>query len=263
MVFDVDGWYQWQTDQAGGRAYIHEGIVYSPRNGQVRRFQLADGTPLAPFPGTTTASVAMAFHGSNMYWAELVAGSLQVTALSLQGVLVWDVQLPIDPSYRLRTIAVDVNGRPWCVLGTYDENSSDIVVRIEMDGTTSATYSHGHRINDLATDGGRIYLTGQLDQNTSETFLIAVDASLPTGIAGAANESFRLWPNPAQEVLNLGGDLGEWAHARIHDPQGRLIRNVMRTDLSTIAVHDLEQGAYFLSLLNGVRVVTLPFMITR
>lgn len=264
VVFDHYGWYQWQSDQGGTRAFIHNGIVYTASEGEVRRFQLEDGTPLSPFQGTIYGFVAMAFNDENMYWAEMVSGSLQATALSLEGDLVWEIPIQVAASYSVRTITLDANGRLWCVLNSYDENVSDIVVRIEIDGSASISYSYGYRINDIATDGDHIYLTGQLDQNTSETFLIAVNASLPTAIVNEAEqETLLLWPNPAKDILHVSGGGVNWSHATIHDVQGRIIRSMSKVDLSAIDVHDLEQGAYFLSLNGSSKAERLPFMITR
>lgn len=264
MVFDANGWFQWKSDQSGLRAFLHGDIIYTATEGEIRRFQLVDGTPLSPFSTTQSSFMPMTFNASNIYWAEVFSGSLNATSLSLEGDPVWDIQIPVDPTYTVRTIAMDANGRLWCVLNSYDANVPDIVVRIEMDGSSFTSYFYGHRMNEIATDGDRIYITGQLDQTTSETYLIGVDASLPTSIAGVeGGQDFNIWPNPAQDILNVGPARVDWTHATICDACGRIIRTFARTDLTSIDVHDLEQGAYFLSFHGNGVAEGLPFMITR
>src|SRR5690606_10286697 len=117
------------------------------------------------------------------------------------GGIVYDYVAPVGPSYDVRAIAADMNGRAWIVLNSYEEGMSDLVVRVEVDGILSQHYHYGYRINDVASDGDRMYLTGQLDQYTIETFLIAVDVSMPTNMKEHEATDTRIWPNPAKDRL--------------------------------------------------------------
>ena len=261
-VFDTDGWFVWQTDQAGGCLSLFNGIIYTARDAEIRRFQSTDGTTLAPFPGPTMPSAKLTLDENNIYWAEMISGSLHVSARALDGGIVYDYVAPVGPSYDVRAIAADMNGRAWIVLNSYEEGMSDLVVRVEVDGTLSQHYHYGYRINDVASDGDRMYLTGQLDQNTTETFLIAVDVSMPTTMEEREATGTRIWPNPSKDHLWLS-DPENWTFAQILDARGRMITSNTIKGAATIDVGHLEAGLYNLRLMNEREVITRPIIIAR
>ncbi len=262
VVFDVNGWYMWQTDQAGGTIALFNDIIYSPNGGQIRRFQVSDGTALSPFPGPANGFVQLAIDAANLYWGQVNMGSLNASAITLNGGSVYDVSVVVDGSYTVRSIAVDINGRSWISLNSYMDTMPDVIARVEPDGSTVEFFGFGYRINDLASDGEMLYITGQLGQNTDETFLIGVDVSMPTGIIQQEEQLTTLWPNPAQDLIRLG-NAKDRSFAEILDARGRIIRKTHLTGSDAIDVRDLEQGVYQLRLRQEATVQSLPFVIAR
>ena len=81
-------------------------------------------------------------------------------------------------------------------------------------------------------------------------FSTALDASL--GLPEVAHEEilFEIYPNPANELLNLRVNDDQFAGALIFDLQGKLVHTIER-DERQIQLADFVSGVYFVRDLNS------------
>ncbi|HEX8561345.1 MAG TPA: T9SS type A sorting domain-containing protein [Flavobacterium sp.] len=78
---------------------------------------------------------------------------------------------------------------------------------------------------------------------------------IPTNLAldQHSKNTVQLYPNPANEVLNIGGDYNA-ASYQIYDSTGKLISNGVINAESTIDVSQLQTGMYFIKLDSAAAV---------
>lgn len=95
---------------------------------------------------------------------------------------------------------------------------------------------------------------------TSEVFQVTVGIE-----EGSRLSSIKLWPNPAQDRLQIGVPEGRWS-AEIYDIGGRLIeRNdaLVGGTTHTLGVTHLQTGSYLMVLRNEGQVRQARFMVVR
>jgi ASPIC and UnbV/FG-GAP-like repeat/Secretion system C-terminal sorting domain len=76
--------------------------------------------------------------------------------------------------------------------------------------------------------------------------VLITEGQFPMSIDEAGKSLFSLYPNPAKDVLNIGGSL-DIASANVYDLSGRLIRSVDVTD-AMVPVQQLAKGSYIIIL---------------
>lgn len=88
--------------------------------------------------------------------------------------------------------------------------------------------------------------------------LVALPEVFPTGLDEISNTNFTVYPNPAQDVLNVKGlDLNN-AEFQILDISGRIVNtSLFRINNSTIDISSLSRGTYHLVLFNNSEKVDI------
>ncbi|MCF8303979.1 MAG: T9SS type A sorting domain-containing protein [Bacteroidales bacterium] len=91
---------------------------------------------------------------------------------------------------------------------------------------------------------------------TMEGYITVEDC---TGLDEKDNYSLSVWPNPANEALNInGGNLSEEVNLKIYDVSGKLVLENQNLDLSKsnqkLNISHLKQGVYFLEITGNEAV---------
>ncbi|WP_306641270.1 T9SS type A sorting domain-containing protein [Sanyastnella coralliicola] len=88
--------------------------------------------------------------------------------------------------------------------------------------------------------------------------------TVPVSVIDLDMAKIKVWPNPAQDVLNLEVPAGIW-DVQVFDNQGRVVRNaqINSTGLSVFNVSDLSDGHYLVRLAQDHSVLTARVLIQR
>ena len=72
------------------------------------------------------------------------------------------------------------------------------------------------------------------------------------GLVESANNTFKVYPNPASDYINITSEISGEAEVNIFDMTGRCVKNTRINDMSnaTINISDVEEGVYFINI-NG------------
>ncbi len=72
------------------------------------------------------------------------------------------------------------------------------------------------------------------------------------GIVESANNTFKVYPNPASDYIYITSEINGEAEVNIFDMTGRCVKNVVINNMSnaTINISDIEEGIYFVNI-NG------------
>lgn len=127
------------------------------------------------------------------------------------------------------------------------DNNVDNIEKIEVPNATGAyTITVKHKKTTLVNPNG--------DAQQEYSLILSGITGVPAGLEDINDKMFSVWPNPANDVLNISFANGveQGASATIYDVQGRLVRNtqLMGTD-NVIGVQDLAKGLYIVSVTNG------------
>ncbi|MDA9266955.1 T9SS type A sorting domain-containing protein [Salibacteraceae bacterium] len=97
----------------------------------------------------------------------------------------------------------------------------------------------------VVEDGDSIYVIG-----TDSFEMTGTDGSLvPLSVEGTSKASFRVYPNPAKDMVYISGVEG-FANVTVFDVQGRTVKQVS-TDANTLRVSDLNAGMYMIRIENN------------
>lgn len=130
------------------------------------------------------------------------------------------------------------NGRSWIVLGSLPGHG------------TSATI-HSYEFRDARQQWGWVYYRlRQVDMDAGEQFSPVVRIYVPHREAGL---SLKVFPNPAQDKIQIEGQLFGIHTMTVYDARGRLIRSLPvqpsdRQFYKTLEVSDLQPGWYFVQV---------------
>lgn len=127
--------------------------------------------------------------------------------------------------------------------------------------------------NSTGTGSGTINIT-VLENNSEtprsgtivvegETLLVQQPANhWLTGVANAENERLQVFPNPANDVLNIQStDISAGATFRIVDPMGKLVKQgSLAQRLETISIEDLPAGSYVLLIHSNEEQISRHFI---
>ena len=120
------------------------------------------------------------------------------------------------------------------------------------------------------------YLDGEILDGMTEAYLIAEgdgnyqvevfnangcsrisEETIYTGIEDIPIPAFQLYPNPAEDYLELSG-LEEWSVTSLSDSYGRSLTIDGRwIGSDRLDIHDLAKGIYFLQIQSGMHLRTL------
>ena len=84
---------------------------------------------------------------------------------------------------------------------------------------------------------------------------------VPLGVNDNSIRSFKVYPNPANDVVYIGGTEG-MANITMFDVQGRVVKQVS-TQSNTVQVSDLPSGMYMIRIENNETVANTRISVTR
>jgi serine protease AprX len=146
---------------------------------------------------------------------------------------------------------------PWRLGNTYtspavqDENNVDNIERVDIanpSGSYTITVTH----------------KGALTGSSQKYSLIVTGVDVAAGVGENELSFFSMWPNPANDVLNVTLDSGleDNAALEMYDVQGRLVlRNKLLTQNSSVTINALNSGIYIVKITNGVKTATKKLII--
>ena len=109
----------------------------------------------------------------------------------------------------------------------------------------------------VVEDGDSIYVIG-----TDSFEMTGTDGSLvPLSVEGTSKASFRVYPNPAKDMVYISGVEG-FANVTVFDVQGRTVKQVS-TDANTLRVSDLNAGMYMIRIENNGVVSNTRISVTK
>lgn len=127
------------------------------------------------------------------------------------------------------------------------DNNVDNIEHIEVPNATgSYEITVTHKKATLVNPGG--------NPEQAYSLILSGITGVPSGIEDLKEKMFSVWPNPANDVLNISfaNGIEQGASASIYDVQGRLVRNAKLTATDNVVdVQDLANGLYMVSVTNG------------
>ena len=118
----------------------------------------------------------------------------------------------------------------------------------------------GDSVTNLTTieeDGQTIYVVG-----TDSFEMIGTEGTIvPLGVDDNNDRSFKVFPNPANDVLNIRGTEGI-VNVTMFDVQGRVVKQVS-TQSNTVQVSDLPAGMYMIRIENNETITNTRISVTR
>jgi Concanavalin A-like lectin/glucanases superfamily/Secretion system C-terminal sorting domain len=128
----------------------------------------------------------------------------------------------------------------------------------------SSSGSLGRHDRDLGA--APLYFKGSLDDFrywdraiTISEIIELCDPSL--GITDLSEESVKIYPNPAMDVVNIESTNIDFNTYKIYNITGQVLRNENYT--STIYIDGFSEGVYYLQLIAGNTVLTKKILISR
>ncbi|HQW07143.1 MAG: hypothetical protein IPL64_00780 [Flavobacteriales bacterium] len=159
----------------------------------------------------------------------------------------------------VRAIALRADGK--IIVGgeftSYDGAGRNNLARLNADGSLDTSFDPGSGANDvvfttaLQTDGGIIIGGGFTSYDgTGRNRMARVFGSASTSIE-APNEEMDivLWPNPANELINIRTSDNKWRTTRIMNALGQQVFHSSRTDV--LPLHGFAAGIYSLQTLDA------------
>jgi len=126
-------------------------------------------------------------------------------------------------------------------------NSVDNVEKVEVPGASGTyTVTISHKKNTLVNPNG--------SPEQAFSLIFSGVQNGPLGLNDINQKMFTVWPNPANNVLNItfGNGIQEGASAVFYDVQGRLVKAANLTNVdNAVDVQDLAKGIYVVSVTNG------------
>ncbi|WP_020215174.1 S8 family serine peptidase [Flavobacterium rivuli] len=140
------------------------------------------------------------------------------------------------------------------------DNSIDNIEKVQI---ASASGSYTVRISHKGTTLVNPNAGGVAQQQYS-LIITGTDGVLSTDPVKAVDSAFKVWPNPAQDVVNISIKDGIESNASviIYDVQGRNVKHAALTGSeNTVNVQDLTSGVYFVNVTNGIKKDTKKLVI--
>lgn len=126
-------------------------------------------------------------------------------------------------------------------------NNVDNIEKVEVPGASGTyTITITHKKSTLVNPNGT--------PQQAYSLVVSGINGIPAGVEDFTDKMFSVWPNPANDVLNISFRDGveKNASASIYDIQGRLVRNVALTGADNqLDVQGLSKGVYVVSVTNG------------
>ena len=168
---------------------------------------------------------------------------------TLEGVL---VDLATGTSYTIQTI-------PSCSIPMYGFNNFTFAGSVGSAPTGTYAFEVKHQYNGT----GSFYLTGS--RFYDNPILVHIGSLVNVNVITALENKITVYPNPANDVINISADGVRLNEIRIVDINGREVRTVDVGNQSQLSlqVNDLISGVYFIQLRAGSDVATKKIVIAK
>lgn len=209
---DRGGWFQWLVTITPyvRQLVIDNGIAYAMTSTDLQRIDLATGTLMTIVPSVASADFTAVKNGA-IYTANGPTGqNIRIRKHALNGTMIWERLVPAGANPIVTGLVVDEMDGAWVTAtseadGTGGSEGMGHLLSVDASGYVR-TFTYGKAMHSLATDGSMLYMTGWSANTATQTFLIAVDAALMTGVAEGVSpvSGPQVWPVPANDLLNVG-----------------------------------------------------------
>ncbi|MEO8590069.1 MAG: T9SS type A sorting domain-containing protein [Flavobacteriales bacterium] len=213
-----------------------------------------------PMSGTPTQTFLI-LQGDVLYYAvRTVANYLHQGAVNLNGALMWSTSIHLLSGSHITGFVIDAAGSSWVSTGEFGR-----LYGTNATGTLADMRTFGATIDDIATDGSHLILTGKDQDNASLAYLAVFDAPLVTGVRSLNSTTMTLTPNPARDLVTLQGLPIDVTGIKLIDATGRSLKELTGPFTSTLnlSVTDLAPGSYFFHISGPAEKSTLPFQVAR
>jgi len=204
------------------------------------------------------------FSGYNVYLdGNQVASGIQGTSYTFQNVPVGQHTAGVRAVYTsgqssIQTISFNMDAPQYTVTFTVKNiaNAPIAGASIAINNTTLTTNAQGIATINLV-DGTYSYTVSKTGYNTITDQLVVNGANLPvnvilTGVEDAISNTFAVYPNPANNSLNVARSLTSPAVVEIYSNNGTLLKSFeMNETTMSISISDLNSGVYFLRLIEN------------
>lgn len=225
-------------------------------------------TPIAvPSTGTAITSVCLANTGSAFNYAAVNSnGTMDVGLADSNSGSISSTTMQIPSGAEPTAYHVDELGNFWIAFAHSTSGWADmgLLYRFYQSGGAYSVSTYSRRIDDIASSGNRLLLTGRVTGTQTSTYLAAFDIDLITGVPNDHATSLSISPNPANDLLYLHGTT-TWSEGWITDATGKTVLSISQAELSSgsISIGDLAVGSYRLSVRNAKDIVQHPLIIAR
>lgn len=93
-----------------------------------------------------------------------------------------------------------------------------------------------------------------------DKFAVVKKSNLVTETPVLNNTSVKIWPNPANDVLNITQSDNEKIDLKIYSNSGILVKNIFGSSVSQINIDDLKNGLYILKLTTSKESLSAKFV---
>jgi len=273
MCVEPGGWMKWRHSTASSTraCAVHNGVAWLLNStGQVERVQMNDGTVL-PSIAVAEGGQYFAVNDDHVFQASAdFAGNITVVKTDLFGAQVYSTTTNVGTMGELTGLVVDDTGRAWTTFTVQDVDNvavSGQLVGFDPAGGVIGRSVYGASMNGIATDGERLFITGWSNTATSETYLLAAEASLITSTEDTDMDRTGLlvWPQPASDELDLKLPHGATSITLL-DGLGRIVRSwpsAAFAERATLDVSGIAQGSYIVRVQQHGQVLARPVVIQR
>ena len=229
-------------------------------------------TPLPPIvvpsTGTATTSICLANGSSTFNYAALNSnGTMDVGLADINSGPIWSTTISIPSQAQATAYHVDEQGDLWIAVAHNATGVATLGVlyRFHSSDGSFGVNSFSRRIDGIASNGSRLFLTGRMTGSTSDTYVAAFDIDLITDVPSAESCALRFYPNPASTELRVDGLPPGTSRLTVTDVTGRIVKEVQGPcpGSMSIPVTDLPNGTFVLRSSGAGTTTMRSFSVLR
>lgn len=221
---------------------------------------------VVPSSGTSTAAVCLANGSATFNYAAVNSnGIMDVGLADINAGPIWNTTITLPAQAHPTAYHVDEQGDLWIAVAMNATGVATLglLYRFRYQEGSNVVNSYSRRIDGIASNGSRLFLTGRVAGSTSNTYLAAFDTDLITNLAGTGSSAMRIHPNPSSTELRVDGLPPGITRLTITDATGRSVLSMGApfTGSMRIPVGDLPNGTYLLGWSTASSVFARPFSV--
>lgn len=193
------------------------------------------------------------FGDSEFYYVAYVpAYQIRVGRYHLENGAVWDTTITLETNVQPTAAHVDIHGKLWIGL-TSGYSGGGRLIEFSPEGLYLGYFAFRQSVHDITSSASHLYLSGISGPTSWGTYVAAFGIDLFSDVPVIAESVTRIYPNPANEHLQVTGLAPCTKHLTITDATGRFVRELKGpfANAMSVPVADLPNGTYLLSLSVG------------